>query len=429
MKRIALLPVLALLFACERDTASQATIFSRTYDFQGNSSLNDVLELENGNLLLCGKVAKPAFISTASSEITEGRLEEPAPALILTDAEGRILKSRLFPINDVVVDPSIVLNNLYGSARFLQVYGLSNGGFIVAGEFRGFGFDIPHLNNFSSPPSPGTNSPFIARFNANLEMVDFRHFNSTIPWDSRLYGNGVLKPKPEGNGFIYMLGFTFGFPGGFLGYQLIDLNAEGEEVQRNSFFDFNEIKFARDFTFLEDGTIVVVGQEGGYHYSFQVDPISLIQFRRRRIADDGTGEQFNNNPILVEALPDGRAMCFYTDPVEKNYVQFLDSGLDTLGRFDLEPELIDQYHYESTVCADGDILLSCTDLTDASLERSLIYRIRPDGRVMWRRAYDGRVQQLEEAQDGRIFVLADLFYSGGKRVATLYKINGNGQLQ
>lgn len=428
MKRIALLSILALLFACERDTASTATVFSRTYEYQGNSSLHDVLELDNGHLLLCGKVAKPAFISTASSEITEGRLEEPMPALILTDAEGLVLKTRVFPINDIPMDPQVQYNNLYGTARFLQVYGLANGGFIVAGEFRGFGFEIPSFS-FGSPPSPGVNSPFIARFNANLEMTDLRHFNSTMPWDNRLYANGLLKPKPEGNGFIYMLGFTFGLPGGFLGYQLLDLDAQGEESQRASFFDFNELKFARDFTFLQDGSIAVVGQKGGDHYSFQVDPNSLIEFRSRRIADDGTGENFNNNPILIEALADGRAMCFYTDPVEHHYLQLLDSGLDTLMRFDLEPDLIDQYHNESAVCANDDILLSCVDLTDPSLERSFIYRIRPNGQVLWRQVYDGRVQQLEEAQDGRIFVLADLFYSGGKRVATLFKINGNGQLQ
>jgi len=164
--------LLVLCWACQPDEASPADRFVRSYGLQGNSSLNDVIELENGNLLLCGKMAKPAFNSNLNSDNSSGSLEESAPALILTDPEGQLLEYRLYPIQSVEKDPIINISRLAGSASFLEIQALDNGGYLAAGEFRGFGFNVG-LNAPEPEPEARNTIPFLARFNANLELVEF----------------------------------------------------------------------------------------------------------------------------------------------------------------------------------------------------------------------------------------------------------------
>ncbi|MCR9152710.1 MAG: hypothetical protein NXI09_01255 [Bacteroidetes bacterium] len=426
MRKGLLIYALALLsIACQKEEAERAAVFVKSYGLQGNSRLNDVLELANGDLLFCGQVSKPAFISNASSDISGGTLEESSPALILTDAEGNLKEQRLYPINYADIDPAIEIDDLYGLANFLEVLPLANGGYLVHGEFRGFGFDIPTVN-LSRERSTSNSTPFLARFNANLEMLEFQNLNGSPPWDRRLYSGGVLKAKPDQSGFVFMIGFSVGFPGGFLGYRLMELDENGQEIKTTSFYNSSELKFARDFTFLNDDEIGVVGQLGGDYQIFRVDAGSFFEFTKVFLAPDGTNQTFNDNAILIEKLAGGEVFCFYTQPVEINYMHILDSRLASQSKEDLEPDHIDQYPLKSNICRNGDVLLTCIDLEDEFIERSHVYRISPEGEVHWKRTYNGRVQQIKESADGGIFVLADLFYSGGNRKGTFYKISANG---
>jgi len=61
-------------------------------------------------------------------------------------------------------------------------------------------------------------------------------------------------------------------------------------------------------------------------------------------------------------------------------------------------------------------------------ETGRVYRLAPDGSVVWTREFQGRVLRITEAKDGSIFILADHIYSGGNRKSTFYKMNSHAEL-
>jgi hypothetical protein len=425
---IALILAGMFLLSCSRDEGHFADRFVRNFALEGNSSMSDIIELPNGNLLLCGQLAKPAFNSNVSSEFSSSDLEESAPALVLTNAEGLVIDYFLYPIGNIDIDPIINLSDLTGKARFLEIESLENGGYLVHGEFRNFGISV----GFNSPdPEPESRNtiPFLVRINANFELESFQQFNGQAPWDGHFRSSGRLKAKPDGSGFIFMIGFDYHVPTDrFLGFELHELDADGNFVRSADFDDQSVDKFARDFCFLENGKIGVAGSRLGSYYLFEVDEASLSQSKRTFLGDDGTGERFNNNLILVEPLSDGGVFCFYTDPVEINYIHHLDAQGNTLRKVDLAPHQIDQYPINSSVCQNGDVLLTCSDLEDPSLERAVVYRLNPEGISRWSKTFDGRVLSIKEAEDGDLFVLVDLIYGAGSRKATLFKLDPHGAL-
>lgn len=428
IKKLSLLLALIALHGCTKDEGIFADRFMRNYGLEGNSSLSDLIELPNGDLLLCGQLAKPAFTSNVSSEFSSSDLEEAAPALVRTNREGEVLDYYLYPIGGLDIDPIINLSDLTGKAKFLEIEALANGGFLIHGEFRNFGIGVG-VNAPEPEPEARNTIPFLAIINANFELVKFINFNGEAPWDLHFRSSGRLKVKPNGDGFIFMIGFDYLTTIDlFLGFELIDIDANGEikasyDLHHNTFD-----KFARDFCFLENGNIGVVGFQNGNYFLFEIDPQSFTETRRIFLGDDGTGERFNNNMILVEPLPSGGALCFYTDPVAVNYIHHLDDLRNTITKADLEPERIDQYPINSSICANGDVLLTCSDLEDAALERARVYRLDQNGNIRWTKVFDGRVLSVTEASDGNIYILVDLLYGVGTRKATLFKLDSNGAL-
>ena len=416
------------LASCQIEEAKIDNNFTKVYGRQGESSISGITELANGNLLLAGRQSRPAFLGSEASSIGNGgNLSERAMCLILTNAEGETLKERSYPISNIDIDPAFDIGDVSGLSQLLKVYPLADGGYIGLGEFRGFGISIGPPFNFDLPPSPSNTSMFLAYFNANLELEKIDHFNGKTPWDRNFYSVGVLKPKPDHSGFVFMLGYNVTITQRYLGFTLFHLDNKGEIVSEHPYHS-PLLRVARDFTFLENGNVLSIGQQGNFIALTEIDMSSNQELSTYSINFKGVGGLINSNPMLIERTEANQIVAFYPDPSDSAYMHVLNSEYQTEFIKELEPRLSDQYPLTSSLCANGDILLVCIDLSNSLDENSIVYRLNPQGEMLFRKRYSGRVRNIIESSDGGILLSNDVNYGGGIKKATLQKLSANGDL-
>jgi hypothetical protein len=416
------------LCACQIEEGKVDTNFTKVYGRQGESSISGITELANGNLLLTGRLSRPAFLGSEASSIGNGgNLSERAMCIILTNSEGETLKERSYPISNIDIDPAFDIGDVSGLSQLLKVYPLPNGGYIGLGEFRGFGISIGPPFNFDLPPSPSNTSMFLAYFNANLELEKIDHFNGKTPWDRKFYSVGVLKPKPDHSGFVFMLGYNVSLNQQYLGFTLFHLDSDGEIVSEHPYHS-PLLRVARDFTFLENGNVLSIGQQGNFIALTEIDMSSNQELSAYSINFKGVGGLINSNPMMVERTVGNKIVAFYPAPSDSAYMHVLNTNYETNFIKELEPSLSDQYPLTSSVCANGDILLVCIDLSNSLDENSIVYRLSPEGEMLFRKRYSGRVRDIIEGSDGGILLSNDVNYGGGIKKATLQKLSANGEL-
>jgi hypothetical protein len=420
--------ILMAFGACQIEDENIDKTFTKVYGRQGESSISGITELSDGNLLLAGRQSRPAFLGSEASSIgLSGNLSERAMCLILTNQEGQILKERSYPISDIDIDPAFDFGDISGLSQLLKVYPLSNGGYIGLGEFRGFGISLGPPFNFELPPSPSNVSMFLAYFNANLELEKIDHFNGKTPWDGNFYSVGVLKPKPDHSGFVFMLGYNVSLNQRYLGFTLFQLDRDGEILSEHPYHS-PLLRVARDFTFLESGNVLSIGQQGDFITLTEIDMNANQELNTYTINYKGVIGLINSNPMLIEKTVDNKIVAFYPDPTDSAYMHLLSSSYQTEYIKELEPDLSDQYPLTSSVCANGDILLVCIDLSNKIDENSIVYRLNPEGEMLFRARYSGRVRDIIESSDGGILLSNDVNYGGGIKKATLQKLSANGEL-
>lgn len=416
------------LSACQKETGEVDTRFTKIYGRQGESSISGITELENGNLLLAGRLSRPAFLGSESSSIGNGaNLSQRAMCLILTNSEGEIIKERSYPISDIDIDPAFDIGEIAGLSQLLKVYPLPDGGYIGLGEFRGFGISLGPPFNFELPPSPSNTSSFLAYFNANMELQKIDHFNGKSPWDRIFYSVGVLKPKPDNSGFVFMLGYNVSLSQQYLGFTLFHLDNKGEILSEHPYHSPLD-RVTRDFTFLENGDVITIGQQGNFIAITEIDMNANQELFTYSLNYKGVAGRINNNPMLIERTQSNKIVAFYPNPSDSAYMHLLNGNFESQFIKELEPELSDQYPLKSALCANGDLLLICIDLSNSLDENSIVYRLSPSGEILFRKRYSGRVREILESSDGGILLSNDVNYGGGIKKATLQKLAANGNL-
>lgn len=428
MKRSILLLVAGFMVACSQDIELGSDNFVREYGRTGSASIKGIYELEaGGQLLLCGYQTKSRFVSENSvGQVNNQGVTERTNFIALCDNQGRLLREINIPVSDIVYDSRIDLGDLSGKSWLLKIFP-REGGYLAMGEFRNFPIDIdlPGDDDLRIEGS-GNNLPYLIYLNSNFELERIWHPNQAIPWDFQLHANGVLKEKPNRDGFIFMTGFNTDLQG-IIGMQLFELDARGNISQTRNYYPSANPAFARDFSYTPDGNILAIGSQNRNYSLFEFDINSLTLIKRQIFAPE-TEPDFNNNPFLIETLDNGEYMGFYTDPTQLSYQIDFDQQYNASVPEDMEPTLDDIYPVESLVCANGDVLMYANNLSNSVSEAGILYRLAPDGSLVFRKAYSQSIEDIYETADGSLLVSTEVITRDGITKAYLTKYNADGSL-
>lgn len=433
MKKAVYLLLVGFLIACSSDIDLGNENFVREYGTTGSASIKGIFEMENGELLLCGYSTKSRFVTENSvGQVNDQRVIERTNYIAHCDKNGRVIRETTIPVSSLIYDSRIDLGDLNGKSWFVNIFP-REGGYLVLGEFRNFPIYVNTVNPQGEPVAfereaqPGNNIPYLLYLDQNFNVEKIWHPNAT-PWDYQLHANATLKRQPDGNGFVFMTGINGdGVTGNLMGMQFFDLDATGKIVSAKNHYPQAFLTFARDFTFKADGNILAIGSQSNNYSLFEFDPNSFMLISRRPFARENQFP-FNNNPFLIEALDNGEYFGFYTDPTLLSNIIRFDQAFIEGPPIDMEPNLDDIYPIESLVCGNGDVLMYANNLSNSFSEAGILYRIAPDGSLVFRKAFPSSIEDVYETEDGGILVSTEVITRDGITKAYLTKYNSDGSL-
>ena len=388
-----------------------------------------IAEMPGKGYILGGRMSVPAFVgNTFSDGSPQDDIQATGPAVVLADQDANVIRQRIIPIDEVELANPVHYEQLAGKGTIVGVYPTPDGGYFAIGRFRNFLFRVDGV--FEIGPEPAVVAPFILYLNSDLEVTSFRSLNAHESWDQFMRIAPVIKENPRG-GYLMMLGINtdFGAGGVFRGFRFVELDAFGKNPVAHDVFG-GQFRFGRDFDFMPNGDIVVIGQNNQQSiHLFVVNGNDYTLRFNRYVTDDGD-KNWNPNQMYVYARADSTFTCITTDPIEEsNYIN-LDKNFNVDTIFDYEPDLVNQYPRSSTIAPNGDILVLNDDNTSGGNVGCFLYRLAPDGKRKFKHGYNGPGRFVTVAEDGSILLLVDLPFNGvSVNKSTLLRLSPNGTLQ
>lgn len=432
MNRIIFLLAILVAVSCGKDkVALTEEPLMKMYGLEGSSSLEKVWEYKNGSgYLMVGKYSTNAFsLGNLGTSLPSENSDVIIPAIVRTDSKGNVIEEHPIPISDIERNASVNLTSVDNLANFTEVFPLSNGKYLVFGEFRGIGF---YYQNLNLDPSWSNRFHFYVILNAQfqlekIELLTVQEQN----WDRWVRSGLIVKPNPEG-GFLALQSFAANpalgnpYPQQF---QLLNFDETGNLTTSHEYQNGADFRFARDFTFSGED-IVLIGQTTFDSIGiFRIDRQTMVETEFISLHADGVFGSFNNNPMHIQSLPDSGFILLYTNPTSETILERVDKNFKVVYSFDTEPGLDDQYFVQCEQARNGDLLVLTNNNSLADFQKGYLYRYNTNGKEVFRRVIDGPPRDITEAIDGSLLLLSDLPYNGYVVKATLQKLTAHGTLQ
>lgn len=391
MRRLAVC-ILACIasISCTKDVGQLDDTWTRVVGGRMNSYLRDVEELENGNIVAVGQKGYAAFTSqTAGGVDVFGKSDERAAAIYLFDSNGYLLKEGVFRTEEVDLIHNVEFYGIGDKAMFLDVLPAQDGGFIVLGEWRNFSWYYGVLDSVF-PASSSTTVPFICKFDANLELQNFWSVTGSVGSAPYLYSGGTLFELADGTPVLLVHAFvqTLAYPHGYA-LMILDVDGNRQSVIHDNAGVGNRM-LMRDVCTDVNGDVVIVGQYQGDFTAMKWDAQLNSKLSRIRIDYSGVGSGINGNQAFIQPKPDGTG--FYTahmNAPQTVVINELNEDFEVIDRWEPEFTVAQEYPSDFKLLPNGDLLLQTFRLDSSVGTDSRLYRIVPDGSLIWARTFEG----------------------------------------
>ena len=133
--------VMATVFSsCMEKVPYEQDQFVKVLGLEGSSLAEKVIELDNGDLMILGRMGRAAHEIESSGVGTDiNEVEDQAPFIAITDHNGNLKRLQLYPIEDFA-GKFIDVFNLENKITFRHILPLNDGGYLVLARMSGFDF-------------------------------------------------------------------------------------------------------------------------------------------------------------------------------------------------------------------------------------------------------------------------------------------------
>ena len=438
--------VMATVFSsCMEKVPYEQDQFVKVLGLEGSSLAEKVIELDNGDLMILGRMGRAAHEIESSGVGTDiNEVEDQAPFIAITDHNGNLKRLQLYPIEDFA-GKFIDVFNLENKITFRHILPLNDGGYLVLARMSGFDFTTqfpgqPSATDYSVSGDSNI-APIMIRLDADLHLVSFHSLNADVSWDAR-YFRLVAKMRLLPNGNIgLLLGRKVDFsvePSQPIGYSFLELSHDLDTVRFAEDFDHRPNKWAYDFDIDTNDDLVILGTQD---FSFRLFKLPLGDLsgeneQSRFIRDDGVFESENTDEQYVRVLNDGNYFLVMTDPPRQVIAEVRNSSLDLVSG-PVEIGMGDAFNDNDLIRApravykmsNGDLLIYIINIPsqDKPVE-GYLHRVRPDGTEVFQLQIDGTPGDVIETSDGNLVVVANVIYNGLLQRVHILKLNANGEL-
>ncbi|MEQ8239855.1 MAG: hypothetical protein RIA69_11620 [Cyclobacteriaceae bacterium] len=425
-----------LAWSCVEKVDFEQDRFVKILGKEGTAITERIIEMDNGDIMVLGKMGIAAHdITSTFSGPQIGEVEDQAPFIAITDANGNLKFLKMYPLEDFVLK-WIDVFNFENKTTFKYIAPLSDGGYALMAQVYGFDFniDIPGVLDLIDYSSPGdvNFAPILFRLDPNFNVTDIRSFNAGPDWDGvHTLARAVMKPLPNNE-----LGILFGYKisgDKSIGYTFLHLDGDLDTLALADEFDNIEGKIAYDFDLVELNTLKILGgeQDGRlYEYSLSLsDPDRELS--RRYISEDGVFRHPNTNEHFVKTLSGGEMLYVYTNPSQNLIIgKIVGSGqADRIIEFGSAEDFRETIRapravYETT---NGDLLVYEIIIPNVGVPFGYLHRVEQDGDYVFSIRMEGAPGDVIETRDGNILVATNNQYNGLTQRINLIKMSANGE--
>ncbi len=425
--------ILILLSSCLETLEDSSENFVKVYGELGTSTGEKIVPLSDGNFLILGRIGKPAFNLPSNVD----NVFDFGLGAILIDKNGNKLKERIYPVDSIFTGEIVQYRDLESKGIIQWGVECADGGILFAGEWRNGDvyFSAPEVGVDFYLEDPGGGLPFLGKFDADLNLLFIDPINNieNVTPEQRLKATPVLK-RLSNNQIYLMLGFHNSLEFNLDGYSLLELDENGKIIR--SFTDLRPVrepgddlwlKFTRDFDLDENGDIVLIGQRKDNIAVFKV-PVATLDSETNFNAFAPEGENgFNRNPKYIRSDNIGGYIVVYTDPPNEIIVRTLSGDfIPNNTPVDITDSSKNEYPREFIHAKNGDYLLLAEKLVAGDNTVSYIYRLDPQGKVIFKKRFSGSAGDIIETEDGSIMLMTNPIYNEQLNKITISKLDANG---
>jgi hypothetical protein len=410
--------------------------FIKIYGKESGSFGSTLNELPNGNLLIGGKVDVPALDFTNVGGVFDiGKVVEGAPSLIEVDPNGNQTRMNLFPIGSHLTVPEIQLSDISNKSKFLEIVQLSDGGYMVLGEWRGFDVAVsfpgyPYQVVINSDESPNTTAPFLMKLNSDMSIDFIRSMNGEANWDLVYRSKAIIRMLSDGSiGILHGLN-VYDPIYGFEGYSFLKIDQQGDTLYFKDYFEpVFDTKLAHDFILNDNGDLCLIGQANNRIYFIFIEPSNDELEYAEFIDNSGMrGNNPNTNSMFLEQFNDKSFVAVYTDPPQDTRIRFVSGDYSASGEPIIISDLENEYPRAVYITENEDILIYTVYLANASVPSGFLYRVTREGKRIFRIRLEGSPGDVIEAKDGTILALSNPLFNGLIPKTRLTKLSADGRV-
>lgn len=443
MRLIAIIALAFITSACLEQVDFKQNQFVKVLGKEGTSIAERVIELKNGDLMVLGRMGVAAHdLESTGAGFNVNRVEDQGPFIAILDHNGNLKDLRIYPVQDLNL-PFIELSDIRNQTTFLDIVELSQGGYAVLAEIRGFDYTITLANDTISNQNEPTNqnsTPILFELDGELNVQSVRSFNGDEDWDQQfLRTTAIMKPISESEiGILFRYKVTLEeHPVGYSMYVL------DHQLNTTAYENFDQsLKFGYDFDVNQSGDIAVLGLEREFDVPV-TDYINVYEFgngdltaSEHKIRIDDDGEELvsvNRNEHFIRALPDGNYGIIYTDPGYEIRMAIWNPETDEVTSVEIDNTQSFSDFIRAPravhVMDNGDLLAYIINIpnTGGSISGHL-YRLSPEGQIVFSRQIEGTPGDVVELADGGIMLVTNDQYNGLLQRIHVIKLDAHGNL-
>ena len=446
-----------LASSCIEEVDFELDKYVKVLSLDRSSFAEKVIELENGDLMILGEMGIGAFDLESTGQGTQpNELEDQAPFISITDANGNLKMLRMYPLEDF--DAQYDLNALgLGSGEF-ELLGINNitsfhnvvqtgdGGFVVHAQSLGFGLINPITGEVDLSEAGDQNyNDFLYRLDADYNVEKIVSMQAFPGWDFTSRIRGRLKALANDQvGFLMSQRQRLLDQLNSSGMTFLHLQPNLDTV-RISDIELETDLIAYDFTTDPENNISFLTTTERHFEVFQMPLEEIVTSRFAESTKNSTliaGEAVqgqNTDEQWIEQLPDGSYILVYTQPLLGIVYERRDQNFALInGPVDLRgensyPNATIRATRAVSITQNGDILIYVLVIPGnegAEIESLYgeLFRISPFGITVFEQRIDGIPGDVIETQDGSIVAVSNPSYNGSLQKIQITKLDANGRL-
>ena len=407
--------------------------YVKVLGLEGSALAERVIELDNGDIMIIGSLGRASHdVTSGFIGLEIGAVEDRAPFVAITDANGNIKQMKSYPIESFDL-ANIELENVANNSIFKEIIPDHNGGYIVLGQLSGFDL-IAGPITIRNTPGSRTTAPFLVKLDENLNMKKLVPFElDTIDGNLIYRARAIMKPLPN-NEVGLLLGMKVRNFTEFIGYAFYRMDHDLNILDAGDDFDRPGFKLAYDFVYDQENRVAILGERNDRMVMFRI-PIDNMVYEAEEFQDiDHSGEFPNFNEHFILEQENGNYAILYTDPASRIVFSLKGPDLNNVGPpVDIpNPSSIEsliRVPRAFTQMINGDFLIYNQHIPDSQEPiEGYLHRVSSTGQALWSVQIDGTPGDVTETADGDILVVANTVYNETLHRINLIKLNENGEL-